>query len=279
MKKHINIRKAIPIMVAMAMILSTFQLSAFSSNAMESHSKVTLTQVCVPSENDNVYEAAGAVDGKKIEINARKGHQICLYVKASNASKALGIFQEINYNSDAVEFVGFISAEGSYMYAANEANKLKWNSLLDADGSDFTDETDVAVIEFKALTDIKSTDNVMAYNMIEFYDIYWYNFDTDKTIRCVAVSDSDSDTDSETDTDSNTDSDTDTNTDTDDDIISGDVNNDGRVTVSDAIITLKAALNIISLDARQTKAADIDFNNKVNVSDAVAIQKISLSII
>lgn len=258
MKKYINIGKAISVMAAMAMILSTFQLSAFSSNAMESSSGVTLTQECVPSENDNVYEAASAVDGKKIDIEARKDHQVFLYVKASNASKALGIFQEINYNSDALEFVGFISAEGSYMYTTNEANKLKWNSLLDADGSDFTKETDVAVIEFKALTDIKSTDNVMAYNMIEFYDIYWYNFDTDKTIRCVAVSDSD--------------------TDTDEDIISGDVNNDGRVTVSDAIMTLKAALNIISLNERQTKAADIDLNNKINISDAVSIQKISLSI-
>ncbi len=271
MKKYINIEKAIPVMVAMAMILSLFQLSAFPINAMESSNVVTLAQERVSSEKDNLYKAAselsgtefittGAVSGKKIEIDARKGHQIFLYVKASNAPKALGIFQEINYNSNVLEFVSFISAEGSYMYTADEANKLKWNSLLNADGSDFTSETDVAVIEFKALTDIKSTDNVMAYNMIEFYDINWYNFDTDKTIRCVAVSDTDSDTD------------------TDEDIMSGDVNNDGRVTISDAIITLKAALNLMSLDEKQTKAADIDLNNKISVSDAVSIQKIALAI-
>ncbi len=59
----------------------------------------------------------------------------------------------------------------------------------------------------------------------------------------------------------------------------GDVNNDGRVTIADAVMTLKATLNLMSLDERQTKAADVDLNNRITVADAIEIQKIALKVV
>lgn len=48
----------------------------------------------------------------------------------------------------------------------------------------------------------------------------------------------------------------------------GDVNNDGTVNLSDAQMTLKAALGIIQLDEYSKKAADVDGKEGVSLSDA-----------
>ena len=51
----------------------------------------------------------------------------------------------------------------------------------------------------------------------------------------------------------------------------GDVNGDGKINTLDAMLTLRAAVGIESLDAIQTIRADIDANGKINTMDAMMI--------
>lgn len=51
----------------------------------------------------------------------------------------------------------------------------------------------------------------------------------------------------------------------------GDVNGDGKINTLDAMMTLRAAVGIESLDAIQTIRADIDANGKINTMDAMMI--------
>lgn len=53
----------------------------------------------------------------------------------------------------------------------------------------------------------------------------------------------------------------------------GDVNNDGKITVEDATLTLKSAVNLITLTSTQIKAADVNNDGAVNVKDTTLIQK------
>ena len=60
--------------------------------------------------------------------------------------------------------------------------------------------------------------------------------------------------------------------------ISGDVNNDGKVNLTDAKITLKVSLGILSENELSFEAADIDKDLKITLKDARAILKIALGI-
>lgn len=59
----------------------------------------------------------------------------------------------------------------------------------------------------------------------------------------------------------------------------GDVNNDKTINLTDAQMTLKAALKIVKLDEAAITAADVDKNGKVELSDAQKILKHALKII
>lgn len=58
----------------------------------------------------------------------------------------------------------------------------------------------------------------------------------------------------------------------------GDVDMDGRVTVADAVMTLRHAMGIIELSGQSLVLADIDGDNTVNVADAVAIMRIAMGL-
>ncbi len=62
---------------------------------------------------------------------------------------------------------------------------------------------------------------------------------------------------------------------TDDPIIPGDVDGDGNITMADATITARMALNLIET----TPAADYDGNGTVNMSDATMIARKALNLI
>lgn len=64
-----------------------------------------------------------------------------------------------------------------------------------------------------------------------------------------------------------------------DSVMRGDVNKDEKVDLSDAQMTLKAALKIANLSESEVKAADVDNNGKVELSDAQTILKAALKII
>lgn len=60
--------------------------------------------------------------------------------------------------------------------------------------------------------------------------------------------------------------------------LEGDVNFDGKVSLDDAQLALKAALKIISFDENQVKAADINQSGAVDMTDAQSILKLALHI-
>ena len=53
----------------------------------------------------------------------------------------------------------------------------------------------------------------------------------------------------------------------------GDVNLDGKISIMDATLIMKANVNLETLTAQQQELADYDGNGIVNVMDATAIQK------
>ncbi len=59
----------------------------------------------------------------------------------------------------------------------------------------------------------------------------------------------------------------------------GDVNGNGTVEVGDAILALRAAMNITELDETQQLAADINENGSVEVTDAISILRFAMGLI
>ena len=59
----------------------------------------------------------------------------------------------------------------------------------------------------------------------------------------------------------------------------GDVNLDGRVDITDAVMLNKAAANTVQLSEQQRSNADCDANNEVDSNDAVVLLKFLVSII
>lgn len=58
----------------------------------------------------------------------------------------------------------------------------------------------------------------------------------------------------------------------------GDVNNDGNVSASDALMILRYSLDIISLTGEQLAAADCNGDNTVNTSDALVLMRYCVGI-
>lgn len=90
--------------------------------------------------------------------------------------------------------------------------------------------------------------------------------------------DSDTDSSSDTDTSVDTDSDSDTDTPVKVKVLSGDANQDGKVSLRDASIVLKASANKATLDSKGELAADVNDDRKINSLDAVSIQRYDLGI-
>ena len=61
-------------------------------------------------------------------------------------------------------------------------------------------------------------------------------------------------------------------------ILLGDVNEDGKVNLSDAVLVQKASIGVSTFTAKQKAEVDSDSNGKVNLADAIVIQKYALQI-
>ncbi|MGN0497751.1 MAG: starch-binding protein [Acutalibacteraceae bacterium] len=59
-------------------------------------------------------------------------------------------------------------------------------------------------------------------------------------------------------------------------ILLGDVNEDGKVNLSDAITVQKASIGLASFTAKQVAEADVNSDGEINLSDAIMLQKYSL---
>ena len=61
--------------------------------------------------------------------------------------------------------------------------------------------------------------------------------------------------------------------------VPGDVDGDGKITLKDAQMALKAALNLLVLEGDQKKAADVNQDGKIELKDAQVILKKALNLI
>ena len=56
----------------------------------------------------------------------------------------------------------------------------------------------------------------------------------------------------------------------------GDVNGDGEIDITDALLTMRHAMGIITLTAEQLERADVNGDNGVDISDALLIMRIAM---
>ena len=61
-------------------------------------------------------------------------------------------------------------------------------------------------------------------------------------------------------------------------IVTGDLNNDGKVTAIDLSNIRKMSLGLLELETEYEKAADIDSNGTVNLIDLSRVRKMSLGL-
>lgn len=59
----------------------------------------------------------------------------------------------------------------------------------------------------------------------------------------------------------------------------GDVNDDGKINSTDALLVLQYAVNTVSLDSAQQMAADVNRDGKINSTDALLILQYAVNII
>lgn len=245
-------------------------------------------------------KATPVVQEFKIPVDAKSGDEITVYFKTKDAAKALGIQETVKFDNLALKFEEQVYGIGHADINADEADKFKWSVMFDANGQDFTAETDVFVVKFTALRDITSAEDVLSYIVDEFYDVNYSNFDPAATTRGVAEvlkvdtnTESNTDTNTESNPDTNTESNTDTNTesnpdtdtstasDTDDtdsgeEVLLGDVNGDTKITAKDSMMAQRAAIKLSKLDAKQTFLADVDQDKKVSTKDCMHILRYSI---
>ena len=129
-------------------------------------------------------------DARKIEVVAEKGDRVGVSFKAKDAKAAAGILELVDfdttalkYNKDAASSLGVINTDASN-------GRVAWSILFDMSGDkkgvDLTSETEVAVLSFTAMKDIKADDNVLTFLVSEFYDFDDKSFDAAATTSAVA---------------------------------------------------------------------------------------------
>ena len=59
----------------------------------------------------------------------------------------------------------------------------------------------------------------------------------------------------------------------------GDVNRDGNIDASDALLALQHSVGLITLDAESRSLADMDGNGEIDAADALIILQISVGIL
>ena len=64
-----------------------------------------------------------------------------------------------------------------------------------------------------------------------------------------------------------------------DNVMLGDVDNNGSVTIADAIMVQKHIVSILTLTGDQITVADVDKNGEISIADAIMIQKDIVGII
>jgi alpha-amylase len=101
--------------------------------------------------------------------------------------------------------------------------------------------------------------------------------DTDDNKQTESDKPSETDTSTETTTDTGTSTDTATSTETDTatqvDVLMGDANQDGKVSLRDASLVLKAAVKKTELTGAAFAAGDVDSNGQITAADSLAIQR------
>ena len=122
----------------------------------------------------------------KVSVTAKEGNTVKVYCKGIDAAKALGIVEQLNYDSKALKYVGYGSEKGHFQLDASKGGVVRWSSMFDAKGIDLTANTDLVVFSFTALKDISGSDDVLSYIVDEFYDYNTKDFDVSNTTMVYA---------------------------------------------------------------------------------------------
>lgn len=260
--------------------------------------------------NDNAFDADSTVSASatvakrgegKVPVTAKAGNYVIAECKAIDASKALGIVEQLTYDKSALTYLGYEKEMGHFEIDTATSGAVRWSTMFDAKGTDLTKETDIVLIKFAANKDISSSDNVLSYLVEEFYDVNLKDFDTSDTtmVYAHAVSDEnqyvigDNDSDSEDDSSDighggndsdSSDSELHIGSDTDSTnqkvtILYGDVNKDDDVNSGDALTVLRVSVDLAEFqDEEAEAAADVNTDETVNADDALNVLRFSVSL-
>ena len=254
-------------------------------------------------------KVAGRGEGK-VDVTAKEGNVVKVYCKAIDAAKALGMVEELTYDSKALGYVGYGKEMGTFRADPSISGTVRFATMFDAKGTDLVNETDVVVFTFKALKDIASTENVLSYVVDEFYDVNTKDFDVSTTTMTYASAfeedldpptntdgvkrDPDTEDDVKTsDTDDKKGSEDNKDTDSEDitvnpgddgkkkmtiTIIYGDVDDDKTVTSQDAVIILRRTNGMGELEETAEIAADVNDDKAVDSGDSLSVLRFSVNL-
>ena len=162
---------------------------AYDANGKDLTGSV-ITAKATTDSNDTDTLVDTDKDSQKVAVAAKKGDIVNVSFKAKGLANAAGIQEVVDYNpaalsynNDAASSVGVIDADAT-------KGRVAWNILFDITGGkglDLSKETEVAVMSFTALKDIKSVDEVLSYVVKDFYDLDYNTFEFTTTAVSNAV--------------------------------------------------------------------------------------------
>ena len=224
----------------------------------------------------------------KVDVTAKKGNYVKVYCRAIDAPKALGIDEQLDFDSSALKYIGYENTVGHFDLNTTSSS-VRWSEMFDAKGTDLSADSNLAVFTFYAAKDISSSENVLSYTVHEFYDVDLKDFDVSNTTMAYAVTVADAEQGgTTTDTDTNpggADSDISIGSDTDGGsgdttvtIIFGDVDNDGMVASGDAVKVLRTSTNLETLTKVEEIAADVNGDGSIDSGDALSVLRYSVKL-
>lgn len=225
---------------------------------------VSLSASAVYNTEDTPTKAvmnASCAGNFKIEITAKKDSTVTVYCKVKNAKAAQGLHEKLQYNISALKYIsgsGSVNGQGTdYVITKPKAGVLYWCVLFDANGSDFTNETEIISFEFQALKDITPNDDVLSAEIEEFFDFDMKDYDTSKTVVHNAVSGFGTTADS---------------------VQYGDINKDNLIDAYDALLILRASVGLESFDTAETLRADVDNDGEITSYDSLCVLRYSVGL-
>ena len=172
-----------------------FDYAAVDKNTLKADVKVIPVDYETDTESEQEGTDTSEPSGEfNIPVDAKAGDTVTVYFKVKDAKKVLGIEEAVDFDGSALSYVEQAGGVGHIEVSTAYTNRVVWSSLFDAKGQDFTSETDVCVLKFKALKDISSSSKVLSYKVVEFFDVDDKEIGADKTSAKAVTEKTDVDT-------------------------------------------------------------------------------------